>query len=192
MNVVREIAVFGKALHDNRMVIGAGGNISARDGEFLVIKKRGADMSRGNRHDYLRISFPEAETYAMNPFSGAYRRDLSSETPLHIACYRTRTDIGAVMHVHDPFMVSVAEKVALIGDISYEFECVIGGNVPRIEYIKPGTGALAEAVSNKISKGANAVLLRKHGAITVGKDLEEAYLRVLALHRACIVCLNTI
>jgi len=178
MNIKRELVKYGKFLHEKDLVIGSGGNISARDGDAIIIKKRGADMSRDGARGYLRVSLAETERS-----SG----ELSTETPLHSICYRSRTDIGAVIHVHSPIMIAAAQRTDLLKNISYEFDCVIGTPVPVLEYLQPGSSALAEAIGEKISSGTNAVMLRRHGAVSVGKNLEEAYLRMLALERACMV-----
>ena len=183
MDKREQIARYGILLHADKLVIGAGGNISEKDGEDIIIKKKGADMSLGRADDYVRLPFQEAEK--------AEDARLSSETPLHIACYRVRQDIGAIMHVHSPFIIAAAVKTDILENVSYEFDCVLQKAVPVIEYIQPGSSALAEAVAGKIKNGANAVILRRHGAISVGKDPEEAYLRMLALERACIAFLHS-
>ncbi|MFH1837809.1 MAG: class II aldolase/adducin family protein [Candidatus Omnitrophota bacterium] len=178
MKIQKQLVKYGKKLHEDKFVIGAGGNISAKEKELIFIKKKYANMSKGRKKDYLplertRQEMPDEELF-------------SSETPMHLACYEAREDIGAVIHVHSPLMTATAFKTDVIKDISYEADCVIASDVPIIEYIQPGSKALAAEVSDKIKKGANAVLMKRHGALTVGKDLEEAYMRILALERACI------
>ncbi len=175
-----KIAEYGRKLHDKNLVIGAGGNISEKDGDILIIKKRGADMSRQKADDYVNIPFKEAQ----KPNAA-----LSSETPFHVACYKARSDVGAVIHVHSPVIVAAANRTDLLEGVSYEFECVLEGPVRVINYIQPGSDPLALAVADKIEKGANAVMMRRHGALSVGKDAEEAYLRILALERACMTFL---
>ena len=183
MGKMKEMAIYGRLISEKGLVIGAGGNISCRDGDFLIIKVKGADMSSGSRDDYLRIAVQEAEKLE--------NTSLSSETPMHIACYRVSPDVGAVIHVHSPYVIAAASKTSLLEGISYEFECILKRPVPVVEYHEPGSAELARAVSDRIKEGANAVLMRRHGAVSVGRDLEEAYLRILALERACIVFLNS-
>jgi len=179
MNKMKTIAEYGRMVHAKGLVIGAGGNISERDGDFLIIKKKNADMSSGRVEDYVRI-----------PFSETASDLLSSETPVHIACYRARQDVGAVIHVHSPYIVAAAKKTDLLESVSYEFDCILKKAVPVIEYIQPGSSILAAAVADEIKNGANTVMLKRHGAFSTGKDLEEAYLRILALERACITFLH--
>ena len=191
MDVMDNIIEYGKRAHDDGLVIGAGGNISAKDGNHLIIKKKGADMSFGVESCYIRLLFSEVNKSLANP---AYEEQegsvLSSETPLHIACYKADSKVGAVVHAHPPYIIAASGKVGIFESPSYEFECVLGGSVPVIEYIQPGSLDLAEAVAVKIKEGARAVMLRKHGAISVGKDLGEAYTRILALERGCITYLH--
>jgi len=179
-----EIARYGKLLHDAGLVIGAGGNISVRDGEDLIIKKRETDMSAGNPDDYAVIPLSEAR----NSKNGSI---ISSETPFHLACYAANPAIAALIHVHSPYMTAAANRTDMLEDISYEFACILANPVPVVEYIQPGSAALGEALAEKIAEGATAVLMRKHGAVAAGKDLKEAYLRILALERACICFLNS-
>ncbi len=184
MDRPRIIAEYGKLIHAEKLVIGAGGNISEKRGDFLIIKKKFADMSRGRKSDYIRLSFKKAES----PERSGY---LSSETPLHLACYRARQDVGAVVHVHSPYIIATAQKTNILESVSYEFDCVLQKSVPTVEYIQPGSAELAEKVAERIKEGANAVMLKKHGAVSVGKDIKEAYLRILALERACITSLHS-
>ena len=93
------------------------------------------------------------------------------------------------MHVHSPYIVAVSQRTATLESLSYEFDCILQKPVPVLKYIQPGSFELAEAVAAKISSGANAVMLKRHGAITIGADIKEAYLRTLALERACITFL---
>lgn len=181
MNIRKKLAEYGKKMHTNKLVIGSGGNISAKDNGRILIKKKDADMARGDVGDYLEAILTEGRIFNGDVFS--------SETPMHLACYRARGEVGAVIHVHSPFMVAVSSKTDKIENISYESDCIIGPSIPVVGYIKPGSEELAEEVAKKIKEGANAVLMKRHGALSVGKDLEEAYLRIIALERVCIAYL---
>ena len=183
MNKIEEAAKYGKLIHQAGLVIGAGGNISVRDGSAVIIKKKAADMSLGRTEDYISIPLTEMEQLDND--------ELSSETPLHTACYKTSESVGAVVHVHSPYAIAASEKTKLLKSTSYEFDCIIQKAVPVIDYIQPGSSELGEAVAEKIKEGATAVLLKKHGPVSVGKDLEEAYLRILALERACLTFLHS-
>jgi L-fuculose-phosphate aldolase len=182
MDKRKELAKYGKLIHEKGLVIGAGGNISARDEEAMIIKKKGADMSDGDAAAYVRVLLEEA--------AGGSALS-SSETPLHVACYKACRDVQAVVHVHSPMIIAAAEKTRLLESTSYEFDCILQKGVPVIEYLQPGSASLAEAVAERIADGASAVMMRRHGAVSVGKDTEEAYLRILALERSCVTFLHS-
>ncbi len=182
MGILNELVDIGKALHDERLVIGPGGNISAVVGGVLYIKKRGADMSRQDHNDFFNISIDEVDVE---------HEEISSECPFHLACYKADKKIGAIIHVHSPYMIAASEKARELRDISYEFDCILGSSVPVIDYIQPGSGDLAQKVAEHVKDGKNTILMRKHGAVSTGKDLKQAYLRILALERACITFLHT-
>ncbi len=176
MEKKKEIAKYGKLIHEKELVIGSGGNISVKDNGKLIIKKKCADMSKGDINDYLSIFFKDA---------GKENDSLSSETPMHLETYKAREDIQAIIHVHSPVMIAAAAKIDLLESPSYEFDCLIKKAVPVVDYLQPGSQQLAQAVADKFKAGANAVLMRRHGGVSIGKDLEEAYFRILALERAC-------
>jgi L-fuculose-phosphate aldolase len=181
MNKKKELAKYGKLLHDKGLAIASGGNISTRNKEGLIIKKQGADMSSGQINDYVSVTFKNIER----------KRDvLSTETPFHLACYHARRNVGAVVHAHSPAMVAAAGKIAILDeDISYEFQYIVGSAVPTIESLSPGSDELAAAIASEIKQGSNAVLIKKHGAVSVGCDIEQAYMRMIALERACLTFL---
>ncbi len=178
-----ELVKYGKLLHAEKLVIGTGGNISERDGVCLIIKRKGADMSVAEPEDYLRFTFLETE--------GKEPATMSSETPVHVACYRAKKDIGAIIHAHPSYVIAAAARNAALEGISYEFDYIIQSPVPLLEYISPGSKELAEAVAREVKNGANAVLLKKHGAFTFGTDLNEAFTRMVALERAAITYLHS-
>ena len=173
----------GKLAHAHGLVIGAGGNLSIRMGNDIWIKKQYRDMSLGKKEDYVRV-----------PLSGLIEnspKDVSSEAPLHAACYQSNVNIKAVVHVHSPYSIAAAAKLEVLESPSYEFDCILARSVPVLGFIKPGSKELGEAVALSLAEGANAVLLKKHGSIAIGEDVEEAFLRALALERACITFLHS-
>ncbi len=181
MGRFEELVYYGKLLHEKNMVIGAGGNISVRDGNGMIIKKKDVNMAVCDKEGYVKFR---------SDVQDSEQEDVSSETPLHKVCYEASKNWGAVIHVHSPYMIAVAQRTKELLSVSYEFDCIIGEKVPVIDYIQPGSETLALECKKEISKGAGTLLLRRHGGLSAGKDLEEAFQKVLALERACIAFLN--
>ena len=191
MDLLNALISSGNFLHSNSLVIGAGGNISARQDDAIYIKKTGVDMSSAVSSDYIKISLPPFGS-KLQKWIIPENKELSSETPLHIASYLAKNDIFAVVHTHSPYAIAAAQKFSVFESPSYEFDCIVGESAPVIPYIQPGSSALADAIAEKIISGANAVIMRRHGVVTVGSDINEATLRALAVERAALILCQSI
>jgi L-fuculose-phosphate aldolase len=98
----------------------------------------------------------------------------SSETLMHLALYRCRPDIGAVVHAHPP----LATALTVAGfplDATLLPEAVVSlGEVPTIPYQMPSTSQFAQAVGAAM-RHAQAGLLENHGSVAVGATLQAAF-----------------
>ncbi len=104
----------------------------------------------------------------------------STELAMHLRCYRDRPDVGAVVHAHPPMSTSFAVANRPLDDYAMiETICVLGA-VPVAPYAVPGTDEVPESIAPYLPKH-DAILLRAHGAITVGTDLRTAYYRMETL-----------
>ena len=101
----------------------------------------------------------------------------SSETPLHLMCYRARPDVGGVCHAHPPAATAFAcARLPLDRPVLGEVLMTLG-EVPVAPYGQSGTEELPRAVEPLV-RTHDAVLLSNHGALTVGPSLEQAYWRL--------------
>ena len=108
----------------------------------------------------------------------------SSETPMHLALYRSRPEVGGVVHTHSPYAVCMASrKEDLTQRITMDMVLLLGCFVPCLPYLPLGTETLAQGVANVPSEAA--VLLAHHGAVSWGKTLREAWYRTQALEAYC-------
>lgn len=105
----------------------------------------------------------------------------SMETPFHLTVYRNRPDVHGVVHVHPRFCTVLAcAGVPVEPALTPEGLMVLGARVPLIPYATPGTEGLAVSLGKEV-RNANAFLLQSHGAISVGKDLKDAFHRMETL-----------
>lgn len=166
----REVARAARKAAELGLVAGTSGNVSVRlpaDGErgLLAITALGARCGALSDADIVVVDH-DAE-----PVEG----DLapSSETMLHVAIYRSRPDVGAVVHTHAVYS-SVASVTGLeVPSIVDEMVVNIGGAVRVSEYAFPGTQEMAVNVCTALGD-RNAAIIRNHGAVGVGRDLREA------------------
>lgn len=107
----------------------------------------------------------------------AGERKVFSEVALHLACFRVRPDVGFVLHAHPPVATGWAVAGESFFDPPFMAEPVVslGARIPLVPYVAPGgsTGELERAIA-----ACDAVLLGNHGVLTVGKDAEQAFLRM--------------
>jgi L-fuculose-phosphate aldolase len=166
------------------MVVGTWGNVSARlaevgpsseidtDNTDLVLsEERVLITPSGMDYNQLQVS-----DLALTDLEGriiqGHRRP-STEIPLHLAIYRQRRDVRAIVHTHSQFASILAVTGLPLPPIVEELAQRLGGPVPITAYAGAGTKALAENTVKALGQGM-AVLLANHGLIGVGSNLEEA------------------
>ena len=99
------------------------------------------------------------------------------ETELHLAAYRARPDVDAVLHAHPPFATAFGVARVPLEPICLPEAVVSLGFVPLAPFAMPRTPLATEAVS-RCAAEADAILLPGNGAITLGPDVALAYLRM--------------
>ena len=159
-----------RAMVTDGLVIGTAGNVSARDGDNIVI------TPSGRRYDALRPGELCVISLAGEPLDLPLRP--SSELPMHLAAYR-QTAAGAVVHTHSMFATAVATACPELPAIHYTIG-FLGGPVRVVPYATFGTSELADGLRAALA-GRHAALLQNHGAVTVGPDVAQAYDRARLL-----------
>lgn len=159
------------------LVVGTSGNVSrllggASDGrELMAITPTGVEYDRLKVEDIL-VTDLDIDLVMGDGVP-------SSEALLHAEIYRRRSDAAAVMHTHSPYATAAAVAGVDIPPILDEMVLVVGGEVKVSEYAFPSSDALAANVCDALGE-RNAALIRNHGVVGVGTDLDEA-LRVCEL-----------
>ncbi len=99
----------------------------------------------------------------------------SIEANMHLSVYRNRPDIQAVVHTHPVFagILSILNKPipALFDEITFE----IGAEVDVVPYAISGSTDLAQNVARKLDNDCYCYILQNHGALSLGKDLDQAW-----------------
>lgn len=102
----------------------------------------------------------------------------------HVGVYRKRKDLQSVAHTHSWYVIALSMTETTVVPASWESMKV--GYEPialykRIAYLD--TLEVAEEVAERIGPN-RAVILKGHGAIIVGKSIEEATISAIDLERA--------
>ncbi|MBR2736072.1 MAG: class II aldolase/adducin family protein [Firmicutes bacterium] len=165
----------GRRMYDKDYCAANDGNISCRtaDGCFWVTP---SGVSKG---------FMEEETLVKVDIEGNILEKnselgISSEINLHLAVYRNRPDVNAVVHAHPPLSTAFACARRNL-DKPVVNEAVLNlGTVPCAPFALPGTKDLADSILPYL-QGHAAVLLANHGSVTWGDSMERAYFRLETL-----------
>ena len=168
-----------------RLVVGTSGNVSMRVKRVEEGRALMAITPSGVEYDALKPEDILVTDMDIEPVEGSGIP--SSESLLHAEIYRRRSDVGAVMHTHSTFATAAAVAGVDIPLIIDEMALVVGGEAKVSEYAFPSSDALAANVCDALG-GRNAALIRNHGVVGVGADLDEA-LKVCELveHAACVL-----
>ena len=105
------------------------------------------------------------------------KRKRTSEILMHLAIYKARPDVKAVVHSHPPHATAFAVAgVELPTCIHPEAEVFLGA-VKTAKYVTPGDTRLGESLLPYV-KDSNTILLQNHGTVTYDVDLEGAYYKL--------------
>lgn len=165
-----DMVEIGRRLHARAYVASNDGNLSARlAGDRLLATPKG--VSKG---------FMTPDMMVVTDLDGrkvAGGRDPSSELLMHLAVYRDRPEIAAVVHAHPPTATGFAVAgIALDRAVLAEVVTTLG-SIPIADYGTPSTQELADAVQKHV-KAHDGLLLANHGALTLAGDLFAAYYRM--------------
>jgi ribulose-5-phosphate 4-epimerase/fuculose-1-phosphate aldolase len=162
-----QIAAFAKSIYDRGLTSGSTGNISARlsDGTVLMTPT-GSSMGF---LDPARISHLSADLVLLSGDAP------TKEIPLHTAFYDTRSETGAVVHLHSCHSVALS----MMPDTDPEdvipaltpYPIMRLGKVKLLPFFLPGDPEMGTAVRGLAGK-RSAVLLANHGPVVAGKELE--------------------
>ena len=173
----RDLVEVCRRLHERRLIGAGEGNVSCRLGpDRLLVTPSGA--SKG----HLRPAELAIVDLQGRKIRGRGRP--STELLMHLAAYAARPDVGAVVHAHP--LTAVAFTVAGVAppnDLLPEAVLVLG-RIAVSPFATPGTDEVPRSLS-PFWKGHDVVLLERHGALALGRDLFQALDRMETLERVC-------
>lgn len=163
-------------VYEKGFVTASDGNISLITPENTVlITRSGICKGEITEKDILEFDFNG------NPLKGEGR--ITTEFKLHLYAYSKRKDVNAVVHCHPVN----ATAFSLLGEemVKHYFPEVILtlGKVHLCKYATPSTNDLPLSLDPYIEYGW-AFLLQNHGAMTLGKNVMDAYYKMEKLEHA--------
>lgn len=175
--IKQQILEGGERLLKEGLVARTWGNISIRvDENFMLITPSGRPYEELTPDDIVLVN------YHSSKYEGSVKP--SSEKELHCEIYRTRKEVHAVIHTHQMNASTVATAHREVPPILDDMTQIIGPTVRVAEYALPSTKKITKKTV-KALKGRNAALMANHGAVCVGRDLDEAFVVCQVLEKAC-------
>ena len=176
------ICEIGRRMYTKDLVAANEGNLSIRLGERLLATPTG--LCKG----YLEPDDLVITDLQGNQIEG--RRKVSSEIKMHLVVYQRRPDVEAICHGHPVYgtahaVAGIALQEAILPEVVVTLGCI-----PIAPYGTPSTEELDESLIDLVPKH-DAILLANHGAITLGRGLEEAFFRMEILEHFARISLLT-
>ncbi|MEQ4300739.1 class II aldolase/adducin family protein [Plantactinospora sp. B6F1] len=192
-----QLAYVGQDVVRTGLVVGSGGNLSARspDGDSCWVTAGGTWLDRLDRSSFVRVRIPDGSVPTDRPavptVAGEVRPDVSSrrralptsEVELHLATYRARPDVNAIVHLHPQTVLlldALGERIRLVTtDHGFYLR-----RVTRVPFRLPGTAELAELAADATRDGTNCLVLSRHGCSVLADSVELAHRRAANLEEA--------
>lgn len=175
----------GRLMYQKGYIDGTAGNISARlDAQRILLTPSGLATGFMEAQQLIVVNLAGERVDDPTPANAGLRP--TSESLMHLECYRQRADVRGVVHAHPP----TATALTLIG---YDFQqCIIPemvvllGLVPTAPYSTPSSQENSDAIRDLIRQH-DAIMLAHHGSLTVAASLWQAYLMLESLEHSALI-----
>ncbi|MCF6764210.1 class II aldolase/adducin family protein [Thiotrichales bacterium 19S3-7] len=173
----------GNMLFEKNYLAACDGNISFKFDNKIYITKSGSYLWGMEKNDFAIVSL-DGEVIENTP---------SSELALHLRIYQ-QTNAQAVIHAHpvNAIALSVAKaELAYIPDNILSELAICAGVVPIVPFARPGSELIADAIMPYLAKSKN-MILAKHGVLSYGDSLKEAFFGVNRIEHTCEVLVKAL
>lgn len=165
-HLVNEVA---KRMYRQGYIVAGDGNVSCKlDAERIVVTPSGLPKGYMNDDDMIVVDLDGKR------LSGRHKP--SSEFLMHQLAYRERPDVGAVVHGHPVLATGLALAGISLAQCVLSETCLTLGGIETAPYSTPTTEEVPNILRPYV-RCANAIIMNRHGALTLGATLEEAYAR---------------
>ena len=171
----QQLITIAQAMQAAGLNRGTSGNVSVRSGDGFYITPTGLP--------YAKLSADDIPLMALDGTHQGNRQP-SSEWRFHRDLYASRPEVGAVLHAHSPFAVSLACLRYAIPPFHYMIARFGGDSIRCADYAIFGSESLSTAAMEALDQ-RKGCLLANHGLIVAGRDLDEALSLAIELEELC-------
>ena len=165
-----DICEVGRRLYERGYIAAKEGNVSARLSEGEVLSTP-AGVCKGTMTPDMVVSCD----LTGKQLEGELK--VSTEIQMHLTVYKARPDVKAVVHAHPPTSTGFAAAGVPLDRAVLAEVVVTLGCIPLAEYGTPSTQELADTV-DRLVRISDGLLLANHGALTVDRDIFDAYYKM--------------
>ena len=163
-----EIIEIGKRLYLKNLTVATSGNISIKTDKGIYITASGSSLGSLKKEDIVLTDLEGNEIS---------QGKASSEKKLHVAIYKLRPEINAIIHTHPVYLTSFAAchkslKEPIMSENILYFE-----DIPVAKYAMPSSDELVANTIKHIKK-RDVVIMANHGAIALADNIEHAFSKI--------------
>jgi L-fuculose-phosphate aldolase len=179
-----QLAFVGFDVVQSGLVTGSGGNLSARipDEDAIWVTASGSWLGRLSRSAFASVRISDGSPVAVGSMPPS-RIEPTSEIALHLALYRARPDVNAVIHLHPQtalLLDALGEHIRIVTtDHAYYLR-----RVSTVPFRMPGGTEIAALTAAMAADGTDCLVLSQHGCVVMGDTVELAHKRARNLEEA--------
>lgn len=173
----QDVLIHAKKMWEAGLVVGSAGNVSRRVGaDRIAITPTSVPYESMTADDVVIVDVASGETVDS-------QRAASYELPMHLVVYRSRPDVGAIVHTHAPYVTTLSILHRPLPPVIDEMMVYFGGTVEVADYAFTGTELVGTNVVRTLGDRMG-VLLANHGNVCIGRDLAHA-LHIATVMESC-------
>lgn len=167
----QDIVKYARLSYERGLVSAAGGNVSMRYQDKIIITGSGVSLRDVTVFDLLVADL------SGKVLEGRVGLKPSKETSLHLKIYNVRADVDSIIHVHPPYATGYSVKGLKVPIITASAKMKLI-DVPLVKYANPGSDELANNVEECVKNAPSyikAIVLESHGIIAYDRDMVNCF-----------------
>lgn len=173
-----ELVELGRRMYERSYIAGTDGNLSVRLGDrWILTTPSGVHKGLMQPDQIVKVDLQGRP-------AGAEGRRPSSEIRMHTLVYQLRPDVLAAIHGHPIHAVALSLVGVSLAECLLPEPTLALGAIPTATYATPTTEDVPDSIRELVAQRYNAIVLARHGTLTLGRTLEEAYLRLETLEHS--------
>lgn len=177
----KQILHFSKKAYQSKLIVGTSGNVSV----YLPEEKRMLITPTSVSYEVLTEEDIVSVRLDGSDLKGKYAP--SSEWQMHAAIYENCKEVTTIIHTHSPYATTFATLRKDIPTFLVEMDPFLKGSIQCAQFAPAASKELGLNAAQVLQTGRTVCLLASHGALAVGKTLEETYIRTEYLEEAATI-----